>query len=254
MDRRIRIETDKAPASTGYRSNAMVAAGFVFTGGHIGAPISTPDNRIPPAETLQEQVDLCLRHMEQLIMAGGGTLKRVVEVSSFLVHSAYRHRHQVSQQVTQFLGFAPPLLHWQEIADVALHAMLELDGVSVVDPQMDLARAADILRPFGCGQGLVHSGPFVMINGLVAPGASLSEQSTNLLARADRLLQEVGSGLDQLVKMTVYLAEFDPYPEFNEATRVAFADFEPPTRSVLVAPAVTGEHLVRVDMIALAGE
>jgi enamine deaminase RidA (YjgF/YER057c/UK114 family) len=160
----------------------------------------------------------------------------------------------VGEQVRQYLGFTPRLVHWEQVSDVAMHAMLEMDGVSVADREMDLAQAAEILRPFGKGEGVVHSGPFVMLNGLTAPGSSLGEQSSNLLAEADRLLRTAGSALSQSVKMTVYLAEFDPYPEFNEATKVAFAAFEPPARSVLVAPRVTGKHLLRVDLLALAGK
>ena len=70
MDRRQRIETDLAPASTGYRSNAMVAAGFIFTGGHIGAPVSTPENRFLPVETFEAQIDLALTHMRTLVSRG----------------------------------------------------------------------------------------------------------------------------------------------------------------------------------------
>jgi enamine deaminase RidA (YjgF/YER057c/UK114 family) len=253
MDRRTRIETDKAPASSGFRSNAMVAAGFVFTGGHIGAPISTPDNRLPLELTLEKQVGLCLKHTEQLILAGGGTLQGLVEMSAFLIPSAYKRRSDVTHLTTSYLGSVPPLLHVERVADVAMHGMLEMDGIALAGKTWSITEAVEILRPFGEGEGVVKSGPFVFLNGLSAPGENLSEQSENLLKEAARRLKRAGSDLSQLVKMTVYLAEFDPYPEFNEATKVAFAQFEPPTRSVLVAPEVTGKSLVRINMIALAG-
>ena len=55
-----------------------------------------------------------------------------------------------------------------------------------------------------------------------------------------------------LVKLTVYLYEFDPYPQFNEATMQHFADTVPPTRSVLVAPEITGSAKIVIDAVALA--
>ncbi len=61
----------------------------------------------------------------------------------------------------------------------------------------------------------------------------------------------MGGTFENLVKLTVYIKEFDPYPQFNDATRKAFADIIPPTRSVLVAPEITGNAQICVDLIAL---
>jgi enamine deaminase RidA (YjgF/YER057c/UK114 family) len=93
-----------------------------------------------------------------------------------------------------------------------------------------------------------------VLNGLSAEGATLGEQSYAVLRKADELLRAAGSSMQQLVKMNVYIAEFDPYPQFNDATRELFADFTPPTRSVIVAPAVTAPALLRIDFLALRGE
>lgn len=248
MDRRRRIETDKAPSSIGYRSNAMAAAGFVFTGGHVGAPMEPPGELPAPAETLEEQVDLCLQHTEQLSLAGGAPKERVVEVSAFLV--PIERRDVVRQHVLDFLGFNPPLLRVRTVRRIALDAMLELDWIAVADPQITIEEATDILRPFGHGHGLVRSGPFVMINGLTAPGASLGEQTMNLFAEADRQFREAGTALSNVIKLTVYIGGGE-YPDFNEATKVLFANFEPPTRSVL-GRALPGDSLLQVDLIALA--
>jgi enamine deaminase RidA (YjgF/YER057c/UK114 family) len=230
----------------------MVAAGFVFTAGHIGAPLAPPGTRADPAPTLDAQVDWCLRHMEQLALAGGGTLDRFVEVSAFLVPDAFKARDAVRQRITDFLGYTPPLLHTHRIQDVAAHAMLEIDGVAIVGSSRTPGEAASILRPFGQGRGLVSSGPFVFLNGMTAPGATLGEQTHNLLNEASIQLHEAGSARSQLVKMTVYNAEYHDYPQFNEETKQWFAAFDPPARSVLVAPQVTGDALLRIDMIALA--
>ena len=254
MKTKTRIETDKAAASHGFRSNAMVAGGFVFTAGHIGAPLAPPGGRADPAPTLDEQVDWCLRHMEQLALAGGGTLDGFVEVSAFLVPEALKACDAVRQRISGFLGYTPPLVHIQPIQDVAAHAMLEIDGVAVVNQSRSLDEAASILRPFGQGQGLVRSGPFIFFYGMYAAVASLGEQTRNLLNESSIQLQEEGIALAQLVKLSVYNAEYHDYPQFNDETKRQFAAFDPPARSVLVAPQVTGDALLRIDMIALAGE
>ncbi len=253
-DRRIRIETEKAPASKGYRSNAMAAAGYVFTAGHIGAPLSAPDEDVAPEGSVLGETDLCLQHMAVLAEAGGGDRDRFVEVSAFLVPQAYREREQVVERIEGFLGYRPALLNVVEVADVALHGLMEIDGIALGDPDLSLTEAATALSGFGHAEGIVRCGPFVALNQVQAPGASLGEQSEAVLAEADARLRAVGSGLDQTVKMTVYMGGYDIYPEFNEATKRAFAAFTPPARSVLVAPRITGEFLLRIDFLALAGE
>lgn len=249
MNRRQRIETELAPASTGFRSNAMVAGGFVFTGGHVGAPVSTPEQRIPPAETFEEQIDLALTHMQTLVHAGGGNMQRVIEVSAFVV--PFERQATVLERTTAFLGYPPPLYRAEPVHDVALHGMLEMDGTALVDPHLDAAQAAEIIRPFGQIDGMLKSGPFVIINGLTASGATLREQTLNVFGKAERLLHAAGSDLSQLVKLTVFTADYDTYPEFNAATQELFAAFDPPTRSVIVAPNLTAGALVRMNLIAL---
>jgi enamine deaminase RidA (YjgF/YER057c/UK114 family) len=249
VDRRKRIETDKAPSGTGYRSNAMAAAGFVFTGGHVGAPMEASGEMPVPAATLEEQVDLCLQHAEQLSLAGGAPKERVVEVSGFLVPNA--RQHVVRQRVRDFLAVDPPLFNLRRVRRIALEALLELDWIAVADPQITIEQATQILQPFGHARGLVRSGPFVMINALTAPGASLGEQTMNLFAKADRQLRTAGTALSNVIKLTVYIGGGE-YPDFNEATKVLFADFEPPTRSVL-GRALPGDSLLQVDLLVLAG-
>ncbi len=254
MSRKLRIETDKAPPSHGYRSNAVTAEGFVFTAGHIGAPMAPSGQQAEPAATLEEQVDLCMRHMEQLALAGGAPKDRFVEVAAFPVPNAFARQDVIRQRIASFLGYTPLLVHMQPINDVAMHAFLEIDGVALSDPDMSLEQAAEILRPFGQGEGLVRSGPFLFLNRMIASGANLAEQTHNLLNDAARRLEEAGSALLNLLKMTVYISEYDIYPQFNEETRRQFANFDPPARSVLIAPLMTSGSALRIDMIALPGE
>jgi hypothetical protein len=54
--------------------------------------------------------------------------------------------------------------------------------------------------------------------------------------------------------MIVYMSGYDIYPQFNEETKRQFAAFDPPARSVLIAPEITGDSFLRIDMVALAGE
>ena len=161
-------------------------------------------------------------------------------------------RHEeVRTRTENFLGHSPPLFTTQPVADVAMHGLLEMDWIALLDETKGPTRAVEILASLGHDKGLIQSGPFVILNGVTAPGESLGEQTVNVLEKADALLRSGRSALQHLVKMIVYIRDFDAYPQFNDATRRMFADFTPPTRSVLVAPDITGEGQIRIDFLAL---
>ena len=248
---RVRVETNKAPPSTGFRSQGLVAAGYCFVSGMIGAAHGPGSEVRAPAPTLAEQADLALGHLAAVTRAAGGSTDRVIEVTGFVVPPD--GEPVVRERIATSLGRVPALVTVTAVADVAKHGLLELDWIVSLDPTVDLQTAAEPFQRFGHGSGLVRSGPFVVINGLTARGESLGEQTRRLFDAAAAQLRGVGSGLDRLVKLSVFIADFDAYPQFNEATKETFAGVTPPARSVVVAPAITGEALLRVDLLALAG-
>ena len=249
--RKVRIETKNAPPSTGFRSQGLIAGGVLFTGGQIGAAMPQEGVLRDPSEDLEEAVRLTLGHLEQVTLAAGRNKEKVFEVSAFPKISG--RREEIEAVVRDFLGFDPPLFNYHEVYDVAAHALLEMDWMAAADDGLEAVQAAEILEPLGNGpeKTALESGPFVIWNQLSASGKDLGVASRALLEEIRTLLEERGGSLEDLVKLTVYLKEFDPYPLFNEATKKAFAEIIPPTRSVLVAPGVTGEAQIVVDVLAL---
>lgn len=241
-----RIETAATPPRTGFRSQGLVAGGLLFVSGMIGM------RQDSAAADLTEQIDLALGHLDAVTRAAEFDRDQVVEISAFVVppdaETAVRDR------LTIFLGRSLTLVHVRQVADVAQHALVELDWVANADPARTRDQAAIMLAPFAHlpTPAPVPVGRFLLRNGLTAPGATLGEQTRNLLAQARDELRSAGSDLDQLVKLTVFIADFDHYPEFDVATREAFASFVPPACSVAVAPDLTTDALVRVDLLALA--
>lgn len=250
-DRKVRIETEAAPPSTGFRSQGLLAGGILFTGGQIGAAMPEPGILRDPCEEMDEAVRLTLGHLEQVTLAAGLTRGDVFEVSAFPKITG--KRDEIYTQVVAFLGYEPQLFNFHEVSDVAAHALLEMDWMAVADKDLSLKAAAGLLRPLGKGPAgeRIESGPFLIWNRLKGFGADLAEASAALLDDIERRLQEGGGKLDDLVKLTVYMYAFDPYPQFNEATMRRFAAIIPPTRSVLVAPAVSGKAKICMDVLAL---
>lgn len=243
------VETDTAPPSFGHRSQAIILDDYLFCGGQVGAPLEqgqSPDDRVTLGP-LADQVRMCLTHLQAVTDAARGP-RQVVEVSAFIAQPGTRD--EVEQIIADFLGHSPPVLNYEEVETVALHALVELDWIAVGP---DTADSVDVVRAFGnadTSAGPLVSGPFTVLNGLSGVGDTLAQASDDVLDKAASALATVGSGLDDIVKMTVFIDEFDTYPQFNDATKRAFGQDPLPTRSVLVAPEMTRPGRIRIDVVA----
>lgn len=81
MDRTAEIRTDAAPRGTGAYSQAIRAGDLVFISGQ--GPLD-PGTLQARGDTVEEQTELTLRHVEAIARAAGGSLSDVVKVSAFL--------------------------------------------------------------------------------------------------------------------------------------------------------------------------
>mgnify|MGYP000542480817 CR=1 FL=1 len=245
-----RVESPNAPPSTGYRSQAIDHDGYLFCGGQVGAPFTgepiSADRVV--SGPLAEQVRICLEHLRAVTDTAGGD-RTVVEVSAFIAQPD--SRAEVERVVADFLGHPPAVLHYEEVETVALRGLVEMDWIAV--PADRVATAAEVVAPMGSHDRpgeIVRSGSFTLVNGLLGHGDTLGEATEHVFAVAARTLATVDLELADILKMTVFIDEFDTYPQFNEATKAILDDDLPPTRSVLVAPAITGSARIRIDVVA----
>ncbi len=80
---------------------------------------------------------------------------------------------------------------------------------------------------------------------------TFEEQATLTLRNIQAILEAAGSGLHDVVKVTVYLADNDDFPKLNEVCKRFFK--EPyPARATVGADLVFG-ILIEVDCIAVRG-
>ncbi|MBK8020596.1 MAG: hypothetical protein IPK19_03980 [Chloroflexi bacterium] len=249
--RKERIETTAAPASTGFRSQGLIAGGLFFAAGQIGAEMQRGGIVREPSTDMGEAVSITLGHLEQVTLAADLDRRNVFEVSAFPKETGSRER--IYQEVVRYLGFEPALFNYHEVQDVAMHAMIEMDWMAVAEPSLTVQEAAEWLRPLGSGLSneTISRGPFSIWNGLAGHGDNLAEASRAVLGDLKARLEAQGGELNDLVKLTVHLDAFEPYPMFNEVTKEYFQKIIPPVRSVLVDPALTGSAKIVIDVLAL---
>ncbi len=104
----------------------------------------------------------------------------------------------------------------------------------------------------------VKAGGFVFVAGQlgVRPGASemvgdtIGEQTEQVMQNLGAILEAAGSGLDRLVKTTVFLQHLDDFAGMNEVYAGHIGD-NPPARSTVEVAKLPSGALVEIEAVAL---
>ncbi|MGQ9585373.1 MAG: RidA family protein [Anaerolineae bacterium] len=121
-----------------------------------------------------------------------------------------------------------------------------------------VVRTSDAPRPSGCYSQAVRVGGFVFTAGLsgtdprtgkLVPGG-IGAQVRQALENMRAILEEAGTSLGNVVKVTVYLRDFDDFDEYNAAYSEYFNPEVPPARTTVEVGSFPGEMAVEVDAIA----
>jgi len=104
----------------------------------------------------------------------------------------------------------------------------------------------------------IRSGGFVFVSGQLAlrpgvaelSGGTIQEQTEQVFANLRAILEAAGSGLDRLVKTTVFLTDLGEFAGMNEVY-ARHVGSDPPARSTVEVSALPSGAKVEVEAIAL---
>jgi 2-iminobutanoate/2-iminopropanoate deaminase len=104
----------------------------------------------------------------------------------------------------------------------------------------------------------IVAGGFVFVSGQLAlepghaevRGETIQEQTEQVFANLRAILEEAGSGLDRLVKTTVFLRSLDDFRGMNEVYARHVGD-RPPARATVEIGRLPSGALVEIDAIAI---
>ena len=103
----------------------------------------------------------------------------------------------------------------------------------------------------------IRAGELVFVSGQLAlkpgdkalSGDSIEEQTEQVFANLAAILAAAGTGLDKLVKTTVYLQNLDDFQGMNSVYSAHVGD-RPPARSTVEVAKLPSGALVEIDAIA----
>jgi 2-iminobutanoate/2-iminopropanoate deaminase len=103
----------------------------------------------------------------------------------------------------------------------------------------------------------IRAGEFVFVSGQIGlrPGESelvggIAEQTEQVFENLGAILGEAGSGLDRLVKTTVFLADFGDFQAMNEVY-ARYAGDTPPARATVEVAGLPSGAKVEIEAVAL---
>ena len=104
----------------------------------------------------------------------------------------------------------------------------------------------------------IRAGDFLFVSGQLAlkpdhaeiVGETIQEQTEQVFANLSAILAEAGSGLDRLVKATVYLADLGDFAGMNEVYAQHVGD-QPPARATIEVSALPSGAKVEIEAVAL---
>jgi 2-iminobutanoate/2-iminopropanoate deaminase len=105
----------------------------------------------------------------------------------------------------------------------------------------------------------IRSGNFVFVSGQLAlrpdhgemVGDSIEEQTEQVFANLRAILEAAGSGLDRLVKTTVFLTDLGDFAGMNEVYARHVGEV-PPARATIEVSALPSGAKVEIEAIAVA--
>jgi len=127
--------------------------------------------------------------------------------------------------------------------------------IEPVNPRLNVSRNASLPHSPG-----IRVGDMIFLSGMgpvdpVTGGRNLgpmAEQIRQTLGNMGHMLESAGSGLDQIVKVLVVLADGRDYEEMNRVWQ-EFFPVDPPARTVCALQLSNGNG-VEIECIALAGK
>lgn len=96
---------------------------------------------------------------------------------------------------------------------------------------------------FVSGQGPVDPASGEIVRG------TLQEEARRTLDNVRAILEDVGSSMQEALKVTVYLRDMDGFPAFNEVYAAYFPE-DPPARTCIQAGRLPMDIQVEIDVIA----
>ncbi len=133
------------------------------------------------------------------------------------------------------------------------------DGKEVFETVKQIVATREAPQAIGPYSQAVRAGGLVFLSGQIPldpetgefVAGGIGEQTEQVLRNISKVLEAAGTGLERVVKTTVYLADMNDFAAMNEVYARYF-ESEPPARSTVQAARLPRDARVEIDAVAIA--
>ncbi len=241
------------------------AGGFtqVVTTTNAGVKTIFVSGQVGRGDTLREHVESAFAGVVRRLGQAGATPADVVKIRIF-VKDFEPAQYPVIAEAR--LAAFPEEDHWPASTMIGVRALaaeplrVEIEAIAVTaEPGVDLEieRFAPANGFSGAVAVTAHGVRTVYVAGQVAPGDTLADQTAAVWERVSQRLDAAGASLEDLVKATTYIVDFDPQtdlPAYRAGREQALALDDMPASTLLGIPALAAEQFrIEIDGIAVVG-
>ncbi|WP_427008646.1 RidA family protein [Pseudarthrobacter sp. H2] len=102
------------------------------------------------------------------------------------------------------------------------------------------------------GGGLIFTSGQIPTSADGTTPEAFADQVTQTLSNLEQTLQLAGAGLNDLLKVTVYLASLDDFDEYNKIYTAKLGDTGLPTRTTVEVSRFRGSKRIELEAVAVA--
>jgi 2-iminobutanoate/2-iminopropanoate deaminase len=145
----------------------------------------------------------------------------------------------------------PYTLEWIRVKEVALSRRV-ISSPSLPAPMRGGAFSAGVEAP--AGRTVYVSGQVSMdAEGNLVGEGDIKRQTERVLEHVKTVVEEAGGGMDDIVKVTVFITDMGLYDEIHEVRRRYFEEPYPASSMVEVSALIDPRLLIEIEAVAVIG-
>ena len=99
-------------------------------------------------------------------------------------------------------------------------------------------------------QAVIHNGTIYLSGQVGTPGASVADQTSDMLNKVDQLLSDNGVSKSRVLQATIWLADMADFAEMNAVYDAWIDPANPPARACGEAKLATPDYKVEIIIVA----
>ncbi len=222
------------------------------------------DGVVRVATTVETETAQCLRNLDAALLPFQRSTADLVSLSVYIAN--YRDANAIAKTLRDRFGNNGPAVNLVGVCAIEGDCRLRMDAIATSSEDRETIHSADLPLSIGAGCHGVRVGNFFFLSGVdaadqqsrIAPGTTIQSQTTEVLARIEKILGRRNLSLGNLCRSFMFMPGTKHRPGYGEARKKVYQgvfteDAFPPNSGIYIR-GLGDNILLRSMTIAYRGE